>query len=73
MFSKPHPETYIKCADQLGVSPATCIVFEDTPKGVESALSAGMKVMVMNTMHETEEFSAYKNIISFSNDFKRSG
>jgi beta-phosphoglucomutase len=31
-MSKPDPETYLKCADQLGVSYSDCIVFEDAPK-----------------------------------------
>jgi len=68
-FSKPHPETYLKCASALGVSPGSCVVFEDTPKGVESAYLAGMKAVVVNTMHEEAEFSAFNNILFFAKDF----
>lgn len=71
LFSKPNPETFMKCADQLGITPERCIVFEDTPKGVQCALNAGMKVVVVNTMHTTEEFSSFENIISFSKDFSQ--
>src|SRR6187402_45766 len=30
--SKPHPEVFLKVADQLQVKPEDCIVFEDAPK-----------------------------------------
>ncbi len=62
-ISKPHPETFIKCAEQLGVAPEHCIVFEDSPKGVESAAAAGMKAVVLTTMHDEHEFSAYPNVL----------
>ena len=68
-FSKPHPETYLKCASALGTSPGSCLVFEDTPKGVECAYHAGMKAVVVNTMHEPAEFSAFDNILFFAKDF----
>jgi beta-phosphoglucomutase len=67
--SKPDPETFIKCAEQLGVSKKDCIVFEDAPKGVESAANAGMECVVITTMHTEEEFSAYKNITCFIKDY----
>ena len=28
---KPHPDTFLKVAEQLGAKPANCLVFEDTP------------------------------------------
>jgi beta-phosphoglucomutase len=68
-FSKPHPETYLKCASELNVSPGSCIVFEDTPKGVECAYLAGMKAVVVNTMHEAAEYAAFNNILFFAKDF----
>jgi len=67
--SKPHPETFLKAAAELGVSPEDCIVFEDAPKGVEAAQHAGMKAVVITTMHTKEEFSAYHNIIRFISDY----
>jgi beta-phosphoglucomutase len=69
-FSKPHPETYLHCASQLGVSPGSCIVFEDTPKGVECAFNAGMKAVVVNTMHDPEEFFGFDNILLFAKNFE---
>lgn len=67
--SKPDPETFIKCAKLLNVSPENCIVFEDAPKGVEAAQNAGMDCVVLTTMHEKEEFSQYKNVIDFIEDY----
>lgn len=67
--SKPDPETYLKGAKELNLNASDCIVFEDAPKGVEAALNAGMKAVVLTTMHTAEEFSQYPNIIAFANDY----
>lgn len=70
--SKPDPETWILCAAQLNVSPSDCLVFEDAPKGVESAANAGMDTVVITTMHEPHEFSQYKNITGFIKNYNDS-
>ena len=67
--SKPHPETFLQCAELLGVQPNNCIVFEDAPKGVESAYNAGMPCFVLTTTHPMEDFAAYDNIIGFAKDY----
>ncbi|MFP3958839.1 MAG: HAD family hydrolase [Spirochaetaceae bacterium] len=41
---KPHPETFLRCAELLGVEPARCQVFEDSASGMEAARRAGMIV-----------------------------
>jgi beta-phosphoglucomutase len=68
-LSKPDPETFLKAAKQIGVIPGSCLVFEDAPKGVESALRAGMRCIVLTTMHEKEEFDEYPNITGFIADY----
>ena len=68
-ISKPHPETFLKCADQLGVAPADCIVFEDTPKGVLCAQKAGMKTIVIKGLHQENEFADFDNILFFIEDY----
>jgi beta-phosphoglucomutase len=68
-LSKPDPETYLMAAEQLGIRPEECIVFEDAPKGVESAQRAGMKSIVLTTMHEKEEFAKYPNIAGIIADY----
>ncbi len=67
--SKPDPETWLSCAKQLGVASADCLVFEDSPKGVDAALRAGMDCVVIKTMHQPEEFDAFPNVIKFIDDF----
>lgn len=67
--SKPDPETFLKAAEVLGVRPEESIVFEDAPKGVEAALRAGMRSVVLTTMHQKEEFSRYPNVVRFIADY----
>lgn len=38
---KPHPGPYLLAARRLGVSPTDCLVVEDAPAGVVSAVAAG--------------------------------
>lgn len=59
----------MECAKSLGVESEQCIVFEDAPKGVESALNAGMKCIVLTILHEPDEFKQYPNIIAFIKDY----
>ncbi len=42
---KPAPEPYLLAAERLGVSPARCLVFEDSETGAESAHRAGCIVV----------------------------
>jgi beta-phosphoglucomutase len=67
--SKPHPETYLKAANLLGVTPESCIVFEDSPKGVEAAFNAGMQAVVLTTTHNFYEFDEHQNVILYVNDY----
>jgi beta-phosphoglucomutase len=67
--SKPHPETFLKAAELVGVNPGNCLVFEDAPKGVEAAQNAKMPSVVLTTMHEKEEFATYNNIIQYIRDY----
>jgi len=45
---KPHPDVYLKVAEDMGIEPCYCLAFEDTVAGVMAAKSAGMKVFVMS-------------------------
>ncbi|MGZ8515844.1 MAG: HAD family hydrolase [Chitinophagaceae bacterium] len=67
--SKPDGETWLTCANKLGLPVKECLVFEDAPKGVESAQHAGMDCVVITTMHEKEDFTGYANVLSFINDY----
>jgi len=52
--SKPDPAIYLKAAEQLGVSPANCIVFEDAIAGIQSGKAAGMDVIAITTSYPAE-------------------
>ncbi len=44
---KPDPEPYLRAAAALGVDPASCIVFEDSPSGGKAGIDAGMTVVAV--------------------------
>lgn len=44
---KPHPDPFLEAARRLGVPPEDCVVFEDSPLGVEAAQRAGMHCVVV--------------------------
>jgi beta-phosphoglucomutase len=67
--SKPDPETYNKCAGKLSIAAKDCLVFEDAPKGAESARNAGMDCIIITTLSSPGEFDSYNNIISFIEDY----
>ena len=53
--AKPNPEVFLKAAEQLGVSPKDCIVFEDSQAGVKAANIASMVSVGIgdkNILHE---------------------
>lgn len=39
---KPAPDMYLLAAEKMGVKPQECLVFEDSPTGIEAARAAGM-------------------------------
>jgi len=67
--SKPDPETYLTCASKLRAASESCIVFEDSIKGVESALNAGMKCVALTTLHSAAEFEPYENVLLIIEDY----
>lgn len=54
---KPSPEPYLKGAATLGVAPKDCVVFEDTPAGVESGKAAGMRVIALTSTYRAAELN----------------
>lgn len=46
-FSKPHPQVYLDCAQQLGVSPLSCVALEDSVNGMIASKAARMRSVVV--------------------------
>lgn len=44
---KPFPDVYFEASQRLGISPQKCIVFEDSCAGVQAAMAAGMRVVMV--------------------------
>jgi beta-phosphoglucomutase len=63
VFSKPHPETWLKLAEALSTAPENCIVFEDAPKGIEAAQKAGMRAIAITGHYAANDFNGYDNIL----------
>jgi beta-phosphoglucomutase family hydrolase len=70
-MGKPHPETFLKAAELLGVAPSSCIVFEDALPGVEAAAAAGMHCVAVTTTNAPEAFASFDNVIMTIADFTR--
>jgi beta-phosphoglucomutase len=52
---KPFPDVFLEAARQLNTAPERCVVFEDSPTGVQAARSAGMRVVGVETTPTTFE------------------
>jgi beta-phosphoglucomutase len=57
-FPKPHPEIYLKTAQQLGVQPAACVAFEDSFPGIGAVKAAGMKCVAIASTFPLEDLRA---------------
>lgn len=50
---KPHPDTFLRVAELLGVAAQDCLVFEDTGIGVQAGQAAGMQTCLVKAGHPT--------------------
>jgi len=55
---KPDPEPFLAGAALLGVAPAECVVFEDSPSGVAAGRAAGCTVVATTFSHSAESLDA---------------
>jgi beta-phosphoglucomutase family hydrolase len=61
---KPDPEIYLKVSEKLNISPAECVVIEDSIFGIQSAKRAGMKVIAITTSFPSDKLSQAEKIIA---------
>jgi len=66
-IGKPHPEIYLKSAQNLDVDPSACVAFEDTIIGGNAARAAGMRVIGMTTTFAERELG---KVIGAIRDFR---
>ena len=70
IHGKPSPEPFLKGAALLGFHPADCLVFEDSPAGISSARSAGMRAIALQTTYPAVKLQAANAIIGNLADVK---
>lgn len=64
--AKPNPEVFLTAAQDLGLNPEDCVVFEDAIAGIEGALAANMMAIgignpqILNSAHQV-----YPSIAAF--------
>jgi len=61
--SKPAPDTFLKAAEKLSLSPARCVVVEDAVAGVQAAKAGGMAVIAVTTTRAGTELTAADVIV----------
>jgi sugar-phosphatase len=54
-FGKPHPGVFLTAAARLGVAPAACVAFEDSPAGVRAAVAATMTCVAVPAADERDD------------------
>ena len=59
---KPEPDIFLFAAKKMGVHPHECLVIEDSMKGIESALKAGMKTILFDPMHRFDSINGVHKI-----------
>jgi beta-phosphoglucomutase len=67
---KPAPETFVKAAQKLGLSPDCCVVVEDAVQGVEAGKAAGMPVVAVATTRDRSALSAADIIVDNLGELK---
>ncbi len=60
---KPHADTYVLTARELGVPPERCLVFEDAILGEQAAYKAGMRCIALSTSIKVNKFQAPLKVI----------
>ena len=68
--SKPAPDTFLKAAEKLLLTPGRCIVVEDAVQGVQAGKKAGMKVVAVCTTRQREDLEEADLIVDSLGELK---
>jgi beta-phosphoglucomutase-like phosphatase (HAD superfamily) len=55
---KPYPDLFLYTAQQMGVSPESCVVVEDSVYGVQAGIAAGMTVLGYAARSDSDTLAA---------------
>jgi HAD superfamily hydrolase (TIGR01509 family) len=61
---KPDPETYARAVSEMGLQPEECWAIDDSPNGVASAWSAGLRVIGISGIHAPEALAQAERVES---------
>lgn len=61
---KPAPDLFLYAAERMGVAPERCVVVEDSPLGVQAAVSAGMDVYGFTAMTPADRLADATQLFS---------
>lgn len=62
---KPSPEPYLLGLQKLGLSAGECLVIEDSPRGLQAAMSAGIDcIVIRSALTEGYDFPGAKAVVN---------
>jgi beta-phosphoglucomutase len=61
---KPHPDLFLNSAAAVGVTPATCIVVEDSIHGIEAARRAGMASVAVGALAHSSMLAERLSVVA---------
>lgn len=67
---KPAPDVFLLAAERLGIPATRCVVFEDTPVGIEAGRSAGTRVIGVSTTHPPHHLSQADRVVRRLDDLR---
>lgn len=63
-IKKPHPQVYLQMLEALQLAPASCLAFEDSSNGLQSATAAGLATLITPTRYTVHhDFSAALQVV----------
>ena len=64
-IGKPAPDVYLKAAEDLGVDPKDCLIFEDVPAGLMAGKSAGMKTCAVADKFSEDQIEKKRTLADY--------
>jgi beta-phosphoglucomutase family hydrolase len=67
---KPEPDIFLEAARRMDVEPEQCIVFEDSPLGIDAARRAGIRAVALTTTEPSELFLPFEHVLRVCGDYR---